>query len=471
MGDKLNETQGAGALNRRDFVKLGAMGVGAVMGGASQSAEAQASVVGQVQPFPVPNLGPAPEKPFAAPAMDRVRVGFVGVGGMGTSHVKNLLRIDGVDLKAVCDIVPEKCANIQRLAHEAGKEKPTVYTKGDHDFVRMCETEDLDLVYTATPWRWHVPVLVAAMNNGKHAATEVPATFTMEECWQMIEVSEKQKKHCVMMENCCYDRTEMLIFNMVRKGLLGELIHGECGYLHDLRGVKFGSGGEGLWRREHSIQRDGNLYTTHGIGPIAQAMDVNRGDRFDYLVSMSSKSRGLQLWQEEHLKKDDPRRNEEYKLGDVNITMIRTMKGCTITLIHDTNLPRPYSRVNMLQGTKGVARKWPAEQIYMEGKTEGHSFEDLSKYAKEYDHPLWKAKEKEAMGAGHGGMDFIEDWRLIHCLLNGLPTDVDVYDAAAWSALGPLSEESVANRGRSVDVPDFTRGNWKTRAPFPIFNV
>ncbi len=445
------------AFNRRNFVRLGvAAGLGTALGGVRAAAQDAAKR----------DLGPAPEAPFSAPPMEQVRVGYVGVGGMGSNHVNNLLRLEGVQLAAVCDIVESKVKRVQAQVEKTGQPKPAGYSRGELDFVRMCEEEDLDLVYTATPWRWHVPVCVAAMKNGKHAATEVPAAVTIDECWQLVEAAEKYKKHCVMMENCCYNRPEMMILNMVRQGVFGELIHGVCGYLHDLRGVKFGKGGEGLWRRDHAMKRDGNLYPTHGLGPLAQCMNINRGDQFDYLVSMSSNSRGLQLYRDQ-LPESDPRRAEKYVLGDVNTTTIKTVNGLTIVVIHDTNLPRPYTRVNLVQGTKAITEGYP-DRIHIEGRTEGHGYEDLEKYQAEYDHPLWKANEQDALGAGHGGMDYIEDYRLIECLRKGTPTDMDVYDAAAWSVIGELSEQSVANRSAPVDVPDFTRGRWKTNEPIGI---
>ncbi len=448
------ETQG---MNRRDFVRLGAVtGMGAALVGAKAQAESASQC----------DIGPAPAHPFVAPPMDVVRVGYVGVGGMGSNHVNNLLRLEGVQLKAVCDIVESKVKRVQAQVKKTGQPEPTGYSRGELDFVRMCEEEELDLVYTATPWRWHVPVCVAAMKNGKHAATEVPATYTVDECWEMVEAAEKYQKHCVMMENCCYNRPEMMILNMVRQGIFGELVHGVGGYLHDLRPVKFGKGGEGLWRRDHSMKRNGNLYTTHGLGPIAQCMNINRGDQFSYMVSMSSPSRGLQLYRDQ-LPEDDPRRAEEYVLGDVNTSMIQTVNGLSIVVIHDTNLPRPYSRVNLVQGTKAITEGYP-NRIHIEGRTEGHGYEDMKKYEAEYDHPLWKANEKDALGAGHGGMDYIEDYRLIECLRKGQPTDMDVYDAAAWSVVGPLSEQSVANKSAPVDFPDFTRGKWKTNKPLGI---
>jgi hypothetical protein len=393
--------------------------------------------------------------------MERVRIGFVGVGGMGSAHVRNFLRIENVDIKAVCDIVDDKVKRIQEWCVDDGRPEPAGYSRGERDFERMCAEEDLDLVFTATPWRWHVPVCVSAMENGKHAATEVPAAVTLDECWQLVETAERLNKHCVMMENCCYGRSEMMVLNMVRKGILGEIIHGEAGYLHDLRGLKFSNHGEGLWRTAHSIKRDGNLYPTHGLGPVAQCMNVNRGDRFDYLVSMSCVSRGLNLYAAEKFGAEDPRALQKYALGDVNVALIRTVNGRTIYLVHDCDTPRPYSRINTVQGTKGIFSGYP-DRIHIEGRSPAHQWEEIDAYLKEFDHPLWQAKAQAARGAGHGGMDYIEDFRLIECLLKGEPMDMDVYDAAAWSVVSELTERSVADRSRPQDFPDFTRGRWKT---------
>ncbi len=341
----------------------------------------------------------------------------------------------------------------------------------------MCETEDLDLVITATPWQWHVPVCVAAMKNGKHAATEVPAAVTIEQCWQLVETTEKYQKHCVMLENCCYDQAELMILNMKHKGLLGEILHGECGYMHDLRSRKLGSDGIALWRTEHSIKRNGNLYPTHGLGPIAQCMDVNRGDRFDYLVSMSSNARGLNEYAKEHFGSDHPMAKQKFALGDVNSSLIRTVNGKTILIQHDCNLPRPYSRKILLQGTKGIVRKYPERKIYIEGRTplkgaKAHpKWESLDNYKAEYEHPLWKkGGEKLESAAGHGGMDYLEVYRLIEAIKKGVATDMDVYDAAAWSAIAQVSEKSVEKKSRPVEIPDFTRGMWKKKRPLPVMN-
>jgi predicted dehydrogenase len=335
----------------------------------------------------------------------------------------------------------------------------------------MCAEEDLDLVFTATPWEWHVPVCVAAMKNGKHAATEVPAAITLDECWELVETAEKKNKHCVMQENCCYDRIELMTLNLVRQGVLGEVLHAEAGYLHDLREVKFSSQGEGLWRRAHSVKRNGNLYPTHGLGPVAQCLNINRGDQFDYIVSLSSPARGLHEYAVDKFGPDSPQAKERFALGDVNTSLIQTKNGKTIILIHDTNLPRPYTRINLVQGTKGIAHKWP-DRIYVEGRAaKPHAWDDFEKFAAEFEHPLWQALAQKGEGRGHGGMDFIEDYRLVWSLRKGEPTDQDVYDAAVWSVVVELSCSSVAKRGKPVNVPDFTRGKWKTNPPLGIITA
>lgn len=447
-----------GKLNRREFLKLGAAaGLGTAFS----------------KPGNLPNgKNPYIDKTlieFKVPPIDPVRIGFVGVGGMGSAHVRNFLKIEGVEIRAVCDIVEEKVALIQEWVVEAGQPKPKGYSRGERDFLRLCEQEDLDLVFTATPWRWHVPVCVAAMKAGKHAATEVPAAVTLDECWELVETAEKTRRHCLMMENCCYDRPEMLCLNLVKKGLLGEIFHAEAGYLHDLREVKFSGHGESLWRPAHSIKRNGNLYPTHGLGPVSQCMDINRGDRFDYLVSMSSKSMGLNLYAANKFGPDSPEARQKYALGDVNVSLIHTVKGKIITLYHDTSSPRPYSRIHIVQGTKGIFEKYP-NRVHIEGKSPEHKWEELENYM-EFDHPIWKQLEEESKGAGHGGMDFIEDFRLIEALRNGRPTDFDVCDAASWSVVSALSECSVAKRSKPVDFPDFTRGKWRIPRKLHVMEV
>ncbi len=345
--------------DRRTFMGLGALSLGTSL------------VEPRVTASQQPHLESVPNELLTAPPIDVVRIGFVGVGLQGSSHCRNLLRIEGVRLAAICDIVEDKVTRVQDWVEAAGQPRPRGYFRGEFDFERMCQEEELDLVFTATPWRWHVPVCVAAMTSDKHAATEVPAAVTIDECWQLVETAERTKKHCVMMENVNYGRMEMMVFNMARQGLFGELLHGECGYLHDLRAVKFERANEGLWRRAHSITRNGNLYPTHGLGPVANCMNINRGDQFDYLVSMSSNSRGLQLYAADHFPAEAVERKEKYALGDVNTSLIHTVNGRTIFLSHDTNLPRPYSRINLVQGTKGIFQGYP-NRVYLEGRSAQH---------------------------------------------------------------------------------------------------
>jgi hypothetical protein len=273
-----------------------------------------------------------------------------------------------------------------------------------------------------------------------------------------------------MMENCNYDRLEMMVFHMVRQGLFGEILHAAGGYLHDLRDIKFADRGEGLWRRAWSMKLDGNLYPTHGLGPVANCLDINRGDRFDYLVSMSGPSRGLQAWAAEHEPPDSPKRAERYVLGDVNVSLIKTARGRTIYVEHCTNLPRPYSRIHIVQGTTGMFEGYP-NRVYIEGRGRAHQWQPAQDLLPEFEHPLWTEIAEQAQGAGHGGMDFIEDHRLIRCLREGLPTDMNVYDAAALSAVIEASVRSVRRRSDAIDIPDFTRGKWMSLPPLGIVHM
>jgi predicted dehydrogenase len=440
--------------DRREFVAAttGALGL-------------SSAVVRAGQPDARPARRPDPPPPMA---LETVRVGFVGVGHQGTSHVENFLKLDGVEIRAICDINPAMVERARALVTGAGRPAPADYSRGPEDFRRMCDAEELDLVFTATPWEWHAPVCLAAMRTGKHAATEVPMCVTLDECWELVETAERTGRHCVMMENCCYDRAEMMILNMVRQGLFGELLHAECGYLHDLRELKLTDFYQHRWRVKHSVRRNGDLYPTHGLGPVAQWLDVNRGNRFDYLVSMASNGKGLNRWAAEHIGPESAEARQRYALGDVVTTLIRTVAGQTILITHDTNAPRPYSRKILLQGTRGIVRKYPEPKIHVEGRSAAHRWEDLESYRAEYEHPVWRELEARSRGAGHGGMDFIEDYRLITCLRAGTPTDMDVYDGAAWTAVAELSERSIKGKSRSVDCPDFTRGAWKTRPPLDV---
>jgi hypothetical protein len=442
-------------MERRDFLKLGGSAIAAGAIGTRTSA------AGETQ---------SDSAPFAAPPIPMVRIGYVGIGGQGSSHVENLLKIEGCRVTAVCDIRSERTDWASKAITAAGHPPPDVYNRGPRDFERLCETQDLDLVYNATPWEWHVPIMLAAMKNGKHTATEVPAAMTVADCWAIVEAAEKYRKHCVLMENCNYDRMEMMVYNIVRKGLFGEIVHAGGGYLHDLRSIKFADSGEGLWRRAWAMKLNGNLYPTHGLGPVANCLDINRGDRFEYLVSMSGPSRGLQDWAAEHEPADSPKRRERYVLGDINVSLIKTARGKTIVVEHGTNLPRPYSRIHTVEGTKGLFQGYPS-RLYIEGRGTPDEWQDGEAVLAEFEHPLWKEMAAKAQGAGHGGMDFIEDYRLIKCLREGTPTDMNVYDAAGLSAVVRLSVQSVEKKSASTDFPDFTRGRWKTNPPLPIVHM
>ncbi len=407
---------------------------------------------------------PKPYQPIPAGSpMEKVRIGYIGVGGMGTAHVENLLKIKGAEIVAVCDIVEDRVKRAQEMVEKAGFKKPEGYSAGELDWKRLCMRDDVDLVYTATPWQWHVPICLEAMKNGKHVATEVPAALTLDDCWELVETSEKTGRHCIMMENCNYDKVEMMILNMVKKGMFGELLHAECGYLHDLRPVKHDMEGEGVWRRAFSRTMNGDLYPTHGLGPIMQCMDINRGNYFDYLVSFGTKSRGLHEYAVKEFGAESPQAQEKYTLSDVVTTVIKTKNGETIVVTHDTSSPRPYSRNILVQGTKGIVRKYPDPRIYIEGvsKTDD-KWEPVTEYMKQYEHPLWIDLEAASKGAGHGGMDFIEDYRLVNALLKGVEPDMDVYDAAVMSALVELTGKSIAREGEAMKFPDFTKGMWKT---------
>jgi predicted dehydrogenase len=394
-------------------------------------------------------------------ARERVRLGIIGVGGRGTSLLRDLLTVENVDIKAICDVVPEKVEHAQKMATDAGQPKPAGFTKGESDFKNLNQL-DLDIVYIATPWNWHVPMAVDAMKNGKHAASEVPAATTLQECWDLVNTSEATRKHCVILENCCYGQNELMVLEMVRDGLFGEITHGEGAYLHDLRGILTANEGEGLWRRFPHMKRNGNLYPTHGLGPVAHYMDIHRGDRFDYMVSVSSQEASLTAYVKAHFPEGDSKRAEKYVCGDMNTSIIRTEKGRTILLQHDVVNPRPYSRLNHISGTKGIFEDYPP-RVFVDGQKD-EEWQKLDEFEKKYEHALWKANgEMARKTGGHGGMDYVMNFRLMDCIKRGLQPDIDVYDAAAWSAPTPLSEKSVAENGAPQKFPDFTRGHWQAR--------
>ncbi len=389
------------------------------------------------------------------------RVAMIGLGGRGTSLLGNLLAADA-QMVALCDVVPEKAEHAAGLVVAAGQKKPDLYTKGPHDFETLLARKDIDLVLVATPWSWHAEMALDAMKQGKDVAIEVPGVTTMEDCWKIVRTSEETRKHCMMLENCCYGYNETLILRMVQAGEFGDLLYGEGAYIHDLREELFSNAGEGLWRRTEHTMRNGNLYPTHGLGPVANYMGVQRGDRFGHLVSMSSPQRGLDKWRKDHLKPGDPRWEEHYIEGDMNTSLIKTAKGLTITVKHAVSSPHPYDRINLIAGTKGIFEDYPP-RIYFDGVNKQDVWGTLDAY-KQYQHPLWKREGEIAKKlGGHGGMDYIMLYRLLQCVREGLPPDMDVYDAATWSAVAPLSVASVSRGSAPMEFPDFTAGKWEKR--------
>lgn len=407
------------------------------------------------------------EKAYAKKPLKKVRLGFVGMGGRGNWLLGLALRREDVDVNAVCDIRKEAAQKAQKMVTDAGRKKPEAYIDGEEDFRNLVERDDLDGVVIATPWVWHTPMAIAAMKAGKYAAVEVPAATTIQECWDLVNVSEETGMPCMMLENVCYRRDVMAVLQMVRKGMFGELMHCHCGYQHDLRHIKLnpgaefgpGSAGEAVWRTQHSVKRNGDLYPTHGVGPVAQYLNINKGNQFITLTSTATKTRGLHNYIIEKGGQDHPNAKVKFALGDIVTTVIKCANGETVLVSHDTNLPRPYSLNFRVQGTKGLWMK-DNNSVYIEGVSPSHRWEPSEKYLKEHDHPLWQRFGDDAAGAGHGGMDFFVMRAFIEAVKRQLPTPQDAYDAAAWSVIAPLSEESVAKGGAPVKFPDFTRGRW-----------
>ncbi len=464
--------------HRRSFLRNIALGSGAIATGSFLTSCASEENLAQIKAAanrkPVMNFNMSG---YAAPALETVRIGIVGIGDRGSGAVERMTFIDGVEITALCDTRQAAVDGGQKILEKAGLPKATEYVNGDTGFKEMCQSNNIDLVYIATSWEWHVPIAIEAMENDKHTAVEVSTARTLEECWEIVETSERTRKHCVILENCCYDFFELLTLNMVRQGVFGDLIHGEGAYIHDLdywqfnkpKNDKMVDGAYNDYWRLHENKRHANVYPTHGLGPICQAMDINRGDKMEFLTSIMSDDFTLGKRIEEEAE-DNPALKQfvgANMRGNMDIQLIKTNKGRTIMIQHDISSPRPYSRIHMLSGTKCFAQKWPLEHIAF-----GHDIANADKM-KELEEKytpeiVRKVGEMAKKVGGHGGMDFMMDWRLIDCLRNGLPMDMDVYDAASWSSITSLSEWSIANKSNSIEVPDFTRGAWKTNEPLTL---
>jgi predicted dehydrogenase len=410
-----------------------------------------------------------------------LQIGVIGTGFRGQGMSRLLLDRPDVDIPVVCDIDDRMIEMVLKVFEKQGRPAPKIYKDGPEDFRNMVAKEDLDGVYIATPWEWHHPMAMAAMENGINVGTEVPAALTVKQCWDLVNTSERTGKLCMIMENVNYRRDIMAVLNMVRQGIFGELIHCQGGYQHDLRHVKFNDGksprygigvefgekgfSEAAWRTQHSVDRNADLYPTHGLGPVSPMLDINRGNRMVHLTSTATQSRGLHKYIVDQGGKDHLNAEVEFKLGDVVTTVIKCANGQTIVLSHDTNSPRPYSLNFRVQGTQGLWMK-DNKSIYIEGLSpESHRWESDEGYMKEYDHPLWKRFEDQAVGAGHGGMDFFVVRAFIEACKDDQTPVIDVYDAVSMSVIVPLSEKSIKLNSTSVKIPDFTRSKWQTNQP------
>ncbi|WP_245181099.1 Gfo/Idh/MocA family protein [Flavobacterium sp. XN-5] len=398
-----------------------------------------------------------------------VRVAFIGLGMRGPGAVERMTHIPGVEIVALCDLLEDRAKSANKILEKAGLPKAQEFF-GEEGWRQVTKLPNVDLVYIATDWKHHAEMGVQAMKDGKNVAIEVPGAMTMKEIWDLINTSEKTRKHCMMLENCVYDFFELTTLNMAQKGLFGEILHAEGAYIHGLQ--PFWGAYQGNWRMDYNRKHRGDVYATHGMGPAAQALNIHRGDKMNYLVSMDTKAVGNPAYIKEKTGEDV----KDFRNGDHTMTMIRTEKGKTIQIQHDVTSPRPYSRMYQISGTKGFANKYPVEGYALDSKSIGtdvapnhenlnaHSFlpaEVKKALMEKYKHPIVKDIEEQAKKVGgHGGMDFIMDYRLIYCLQKGLPLDMDVYDLAEWSCLAPLTEISLDNNSAPVEIPDFTRGGW-----------
>lgn len=408
----------------------------------------------------------------------KARLGFIGVGLRGQHHLQLALQRNDVEVLAIVDVQQRMIDMSKDLIKKLGKRMPQVIMEGPHGYRKLLENNDIDAVIISTPWEWHTQMSIDAMNAKKYVGCEVPVGTTIEECWQLVHTSERTGMPLMMLENVVYRRDLMAVLNMVRQNLFGEIVHVQGGYQHDLREVKFNDGkqaygggvefgekafSEAQWRTYHSVHRNGDLYPTHGIGPVAMMIDINRGNRFTELVSYSSKARGLHDFIVKRGGENHPNAKVEFKLGDVVTTMIKCANGETALLQHDTNLPRPYSLGFRVQGTEGL---WMDlnNGIYLEGKSKKpHEWDNAQEWLDKYDHPLWKKYGNDASGAGHGGMDWFVMNAFIEAVKRKIPTPQDVYDAVTWSVITPLSETSIRLGGETVEFPDFTQGKWMHR--------
>lgn len=456
-------------MNRKSFLNLSAraslfLGLSPVLSSCKDETiidkeEANALLLNSKATGAVVNLKAAP--------ISKVRVGIIGLGNRGSVLIQMfeyLIKNNFAEIAALSDLKEDKVQKNNTYLKKIQDKEADLYFGGEEEWKKVADRDDIDLLIIATPWKYHTEMSIYGMEKGKHVACEVPIAYTLEDCWKIIETAERTKKHCMMMENCCFNGEELWVLNMVDQGVFGDLNHAEGAYIHDLRkhmldDVYY----EDQWRIKHHEKRNGNFYTTHGLGPVSFYMDIGRGDNYDHLVSMSSREQSLSM-----AAKEQNSKFSKFACGDMNTTLIRTKKGKSIMLQFDVHTGRPYSRLNTLTGTKAVHQGYPSKLFINEPELKywGHNWlkeEEYKSYREKYDHPLWnKLKTQiDANAVGHGGMDFVMIYRLIRCLNEGLPLDINLYDSVLWSAITPLSEISVANESASTKIPDFTGGTWE----------
>ena len=460
-------------LDRRNFIKKTSLSAAAIATG----------------PLLANEFESLPERPalasymgdFAAPKLETVRAAFIGVGARGPGHMKFFASLPSTEVVAICDLYEDLAKKWGAKAKELGEGKRhqdvKLYYGNEDKWMQMLDEVKPDVVFISTNWKNHAPMAITSMKKGAHAFVEVPIGVTLDEMWSIVDTSEATQKHCMMMENVNYSRDELMFLNMCRQDVIGETMHAEAAYIHELRfQMEEQERGTGSWRTHHYANRNGNLYPTHGLGPVAQYMNLGRGDdTFGSLVSFSTPSMGRALYAEKNYAEDHKWNQLDYKGGDLNTTILKTKMGKTVMVQWDETSPRPYSRLNLIQGTKGALAGFPT-RVALEGGVEGatdshHRWaqgEQLAEIREKYDHPLYKRLNDTTKDTGHGGMDGIMMYRIVECLQKGLPLDQNVYEGCFWSAVSPLSESSVASGGSPQAFPDFTRGNWKNTKPLAI---
>ena len=470
--------------SRREFLKGTAwMGAAAMAAGCISKGSALSGIG---------NGAGAPMHGFRVAPMKRVRVGIIGVGRRGIGAVQRIAQLPGCEVTAISDINAERLDAAQKWLKEHGCPPAREWSRnGDEESWKgLCDSDCCDVVYSVTPRPLHCPINVYAMDHGKHVLQEVPGAFSLEECWATVEAAERNRRHCMMLENCSYGEAEMLAFNLIHKGKLGEIVQAEVGYTHDQRSLQYNPYDNRFWRIDRHMHHHGNYYPTHGLVPAGRCLDINRGDRFEYLVSVETKSASFEQFGRDNFPASDWRHNAKMVKGDINMSVLHTALGKTLTLKHNVCTPNPYDRGNMYLGTKGVFRGInfiddvakaytdgsPCRFAWEEKTGDGvHSylpFDKAQKVREEFKHPFWKVAGGIAQKVGgHGGMDFIMDLRWAYCLQNGLPLDTDVYDLATYSSIVELSERSVNARSAVVDFPDYTRGGWRTAPAYTVDEI